>query len=393
MERSKLEPYAGREQASVKHHLLESYLKRLIMITAQGRYSRIAYVDAFAGPWQSTLNDLSDTSFARAVDVMESCRAELQRVFHRSVLFRALFVERNPASYVRLQNFAKQRSSAQIQITAINEDFAESAESVAAWIRDEEMAFVLVDPTGWKGVVFPATLAPLLRKPNVEMLINFMWNFIILAAGHPSQLQNLRNTFGDEYQAIVQDGGAKSGLLMPTYLSELRKAAGRTQSRSRLRAAYFPVEFPDKKRVYYYLTYVTHHHKGMIVFLEESERAFKYQDEVKFVLQQQRREVTSGMTDFFGDELARQDDHLKSRSMAEARSVWLKEIAKAGIERLIDEERIADMAEQGNCLISHLQSALRDLISSGILQNLDATRVRSKNVVNFKKGERIRRLV
>jgi hypothetical protein len=34
MDREKLAPYAGREQASVKHFLLESYLARLIMITA-----------------------------------------------------------------------------------------------------------------------------------------------------------------------------------------------------------------------------------------------------------------------------------------------------------------------------------------------------------------------
>ncbi|WP_116809525.1 three-Cys-motif partner protein TcmP [Steroidobacter cummioxidans] len=391
MDRSKLESYSGREQASVKHHLLESYFKRLIMITAQGRYNRIAYVDAFAGPWQSSRDDLSDTSFARAVEVMESCRAELERVFRRSVSFRALFVERNPTSYARLQTFAQQRSTTQLQITAINEDFAESAESVAAWIRDEEMAFVLVDPTGWKDVVFPATLAPLLRKPNVEMLINFMWNFISLAAGHANQLKNLQSTFGDEYQSIVKDG-AKSGLLMPTYLRRLRETAGRTNSRSRLRAAYFPVEFPNKKRVYYYLTYVTHHYKGMIVFLEESEKAFKYQDEVKFIVKQQRREVASGMTDIFGDDLGDQTDE-KFRPMTDARSLWLEALPKAGAELLVDEEKIANMAEKGNCLISSLQDALRDLISDRTMQNLSSAKLRPKNVVDFKKGETIRRFV
>ena len=391
MDRSKLESYSGREQASVKHHLLESYFKRLIMITAQGRYNRIAYVDAFAGPWQSSRDDLSDTSFARAVEVMESCRAELERVFHRSVSFRALFVERNPASYARLQAFAQQRSTTQLQITAINEDFSESAESVAAWIHDEEMAFVLIDPTGWKDVVFPATLAPLLRKPNVEMLINFMWNFISLAAGHANQLKNLQSTFGDQYLSIVKDG-AKSGLLMPTYLRRLRETAGRTNSRSRLRAAYFPVEFPDKKRVYYYLTYVTHHHKGMIVFLEESEKAFKYQDEVKFIVKQQRREVTSGMTDIFGDDLGDLAD-AKFRPTTDARSLWLEALPKAGAELLVDEEKIANMAEKGNCLISSLQAALRDLISDRTMQNLNSAKPRPKNVVDFKKGETIRRLV
>ena len=85
MDREKLEPYAGREQASVKHFLLEAYLERLIMITAQTRYERIAYVDAFAGPWKSAREDLTDTSFAKAIEVMQGCRAALAKQFHRYV--------------------------------------------------------------------------------------------------------------------------------------------------------------------------------------------------------------------------------------------------------------------------------------------------------------------
>jgi three-Cys-motif partner protein len=390
VDRSKLESYSGREQASVKHHLLESYLKRLIMITAQRRYDRIAYVDAFAGPWQSSRKDLGDTSFVRAVEVMESCRVELERVFGRSVSFRALFVEINPASYTLLQTFAQQRSTAHIEISAINADFAESSEAIAAWIRDDEMAFVLVDPTGWKGVVFPETLAPLLRKPNVEMLINFMWNFISLATGHASQLQNLVNTFGEEYQSIAK-GGANSGLLMPIYLRRLRETAGRMNSKYRLRAAYFPVEFPGKNRIYYYLTYVTHHHKGMIVFLEESEKAFRYQDAVRLIVRQQRREAASGMTDMFGDELG-DGANAQFHTTTVARSLWLEALPRAGSELRVDEKVIADMAEKGNCLISYLQAALRDLIVDGALQNLDSARLRPKNAVNFKRGETIRRL-
>lgn len=41
MDRNELIPYAGREQAWVKHFLLESYLARVIMITARSKYLRI----------------------------------------------------------------------------------------------------------------------------------------------------------------------------------------------------------------------------------------------------------------------------------------------------------------------------------------------------------------
>jgi three-Cys-motif partner protein len=392
MDREKLEPYAGREQASVKHFLLESYLERLIMITARKRYDRIAYVDAFAGPWKSAREDLTDTSFARAIEVMHGCKMTLAKQFGRSVSFRALFVEHDPERFVRLKRFADERSTAEVEIKAINEDFAESAESVARWIRGDELAFVLIDPTGWKDVISPTTLSPLLRKPNVEMLVNVMWNFINLATGHINQEQNLKNIFGEEFPALAAEGSVSEGAnWMHAYLDRLRNAAGNAGSESRLRTAWFPVEFPSKNRVFYYLTYVTHHVKGMIVFLEESERTLHYQRQVKFVVTQKRREADTGMADIFGDTLHAKENLASSYESA-ARSLWLKILPAAGSEAYVDESRIADMAETCGCLIPLLQSALRLLIEEGVLENIDAGRPRPKNVVSYEKGETIRRL-
>jgi three-Cys-motif partner protein len=394
MDRSKLEPYEGREQASVKHFLLKSYLERLIMITAQARFDRIAYVDAFAGPWKSARDDLSDTSFARAVDVMESCRREIANRFNRSVSFRALFVERNPDRYARLREFTDRKTTEEIQLEAVNEDFAESVSSVADWIRADEMAFVLIDPTGWKDIIAPTTLAPLLRRTNVEMLINVMWNFINLATGHPSQESNLRNVFGDEYERLLQAGsGGRGQAWMRAYLHRLRAASGNNKSGSRLRTAWFPVEFSAKDRVFYYLTYVTHHVKGMIVFLEESARAAKYQQEVKFVVRQKRRETATRIHDIFGDELgASENAGGWVTDDDDSRSLWLELLPTAGAEIRIVEEHIADMAEKCGCLISDLQAALRRLIADGLVLNVDARRARPTNAVDFKRGERLRRV-
>jgi hypothetical protein len=51
------------------------------------------------------------------------------------------------------------------------------------------------------------------------------------------------------------------------------------------------------------------------------------------------------------------------------------------------------MAEECGCLISRLQAALRRLIEEGVLKNMDARKARPKNVVNYEKGETIRRLL
>jgi len=390
MDREKLASYAGREQASVKHFLLESYLARLIMITAQARYNRIVYVDAFAGPWKSARGDLSDTSFAKAVEVMEGCRVEIARTFRRSVTFRALFVERDPERFAALKQFSAEKSNNQIEIKAINEDFSESAESVARWIRDDEIAFVLVDPTGWKDIIAPTTLVPLLRKRNVEMLINVMWNFINLASAHANQEQNLKSIFGDELESLRKPGTA-SEEWMRAYLRRLKTAAGDAGTASKLRTAWFPVEFPSQDRIFYYLTYVTHHVKGIIVFLEESERALDYQQKVKFVVKQQQREAESGITDFFGDDIQTVDKS-KGVAVAVAHNLWLSLFSEANCDVRVDEIRIADMAEECGCLISQLQEALKALLDSGVLKNIDAKRPRTKNHVNYRKGETIHRL-
>ena len=392
MDRETLSPYVAREQASVKHFLLESYLERLIMITARKFYSHIAYVDAFAGPWKSVKSDLSDTSFARAIEVMESCRSELERKFQRSVTFRALFIERDTARFAQLKHFADTRSTCQIQITAANEDFSDSTESVARWIKDDEMAFVLVDPTGWKDVISPKTLAPLLRKRNVELLINFMWNFINLASGHANQKENLRELFGDQLDRLLAEGSARSERdWMRAYLDQLKIAAEDLDSDSRLRAAWFPVEFPLQDRVFYFLAYITHHVKGIIVFLEETDRALQYQKEVKFVVKQQRREEESGITDLFGDDLSHQAISSSPRS-SEVREMWMTLLPDVGSEIQADESRVAEMAEKCGCLISTLQSELRTLIAEGILKNIDARGTRPRNAVNYRHGERIVRI-
>lgn len=254
------------------------------------------------------------------------------------------------------------------------------------------MAFVLIDPTGWKDVISPKTLAPLLRRRNVEMLVNVMWNFINLATGHTNQDKNLRDIFGSKLESLRNGGTGNDGHdWMVSYLEQLRIAADDSDSAARLRTAWFPVEFPSKDRIFYYLAYVTHHVKGIIVFLEESERTLYYQKEMKFVVKQQRREADTGISDIFGDAL-QVTGPSSTRPHPEVRHHWLKLLPTPGSQLYVDESIIAEMAEKCGCLIPHLQSELRRLIDEGVLKNMDARRPRTKNIVNYKAVELISRL-
>lgn len=66
--------YDGREQAWIKHQLLESYLEKLLLIIGmaarkQGKVE-ICYVDCFAGPWGDDSAQVEGTSIAISLRTM-----------------------------------------------------------------------------------------------------------------------------------------------------------------------------------------------------------------------------------------------------------------------------------------------------------------------------------
>lgn len=99
--RNDLARYGGREQAFVKHDLLTAYLERFMMILGQ-RVPSVLYVDCFAGPWESLSDDYSDTSFGRAIQIIQACQQKLKNDFGRSPEFRVLFIEKDAEAFAKL---------------------------------------------------------------------------------------------------------------------------------------------------------------------------------------------------------------------------------------------------------------------------------------------------
>jgi hypothetical protein len=159
----------------------------------------------------------------------------------------------------------------------------------------------------------------------------------------------------------------------------------------RLRTTWFPVEFPDRDRVFYYLAYATHHVRGILTFLEVSERGEKLQQQMKFALRQIEKETSTGIADLFGDDIELME---KSRINAEqtAREKWLSLLPHAGSELRVTEYLAADMAEELGCVLWPIQSALRKLIAEGVVLNVNARRARPKNAVDFRRHEILQRV-
>ena len=121
------DPYEEREQSAAKHQILERYLKAFTPIVGTW-VEEIVYIDCFAGPWNSQSPDLSDTSFYRAIKVLQDVRSR-----GRCKRVRALLVEKDPASYSRLRRYASTISG--IEVVAEPWDFASSVDNIAQFTR------------------------------------------------------------------------------------------------------------------------------------------------------------------------------------------------------------------------------------------------------------------
>lgn len=378
--------YENREQAWVKHWLLEKYLERLVLKVGT-RWKRFIYVDAFAGPWGSASDDLSDTSFSRSLAALKKCQDKI-RESGRILPIRAIFLEKNKASADRLIEYAADKSTEHLRVIAKHTDFLHEIAALEKEISDEDFAFVLVDPTGYKDVTTPKTLAPLLRKRGVEILINLMWDHINRFWNLPETEKSLDDIFGsDRDKRAQEEGGPSEQERCNLYTSRLRNTSA--NSGNRLWACAFPILNPRKDRTHYYLVYTTHSPIGLLTFDEVAEDTWQEQTDIRASLQLKNK-APEGQGSLFGSEVKglpveRPFDREKIRR------AWLDLVPELNATAVVDAAVMANLLEACSCLACDLQRVLGELIKSGVIQNLDAKKIRPKNAVHWQKKESIRR--
>lgn len=105
--------YEGREQAYVKHFVLEHYLQQLALKVGHFKPgTTLNYIDGFSGPWQQATQDLSDTPPHVALTELLEAKAELGRA-GKAFDVRGFFVERDPAAFERLEGLLRTFSLAE----------------------------------------------------------------------------------------------------------------------------------------------------------------------------------------------------------------------------------------------------------------------------------------
>jgi len=169
---SEADLYEGREQTLVKHLILGKYLEHFAHIIGF-RWNSITYVDCFSGPWNVRSDELTDSSFSIALQELRKAKETHHRLSGKSLSLRCFFLEKDPAAYARLKQFAKEIRDAEVETK--NNDLESSIDAIVNFVRGgghETFPFVFIDPTGWSGFAMQ-NIAPLLRFDPGEVVINF----------------------------------------------------------------------------------------------------------------------------------------------------------------------------------------------------------------------------
>ncbi len=372
--------YIGREQAYIKHTVLKTYLQRMFMIVGRGKEVVINYVDCFAGPWEEEDDKLSDTSIGISLEQMDACRKYLKEKFNREVKFRALFVEKTPESFEKLQLFLSGNPYPDIETRCLKGNYTEIINEIIGWCG-RYFTFFFVDPTGWRNVVGGVTMQKLLNFENAEFLINLMYDFINRFAELEKHSDDMIEIFGEKPIFENETPEQRQEHLLTLYRKNLNHYyQGRT--------AFVPIKKPGRERVHYYLVYLTRHSRGIDVFKTEAQNM----EIVQRVTQQKyklRKQVEkSGTEDMFGSDievLPEKEEYIDNKNLA--KQYLLSQFSKKPM--LIDIDKWAEFLEDSDLYPNDYQLAIKELVEEGLVENIDADiSRRTKHLIKSDKKER-----
>jgi len=271
--------YEGREQAFVKHYLLETYLERLFHITAK-RFDQIVYVDGYSGPWQSQGQSLEDTSFGIALSALRKAKA-FWGTQNKAVEVHAHLVEKSLSAYRVLETIKPKFPD--IKISTYNEDFRSQPKIIASQIPEGAFTFVLIDPKGWR--INLTEIAPLIRQKNCEVLFNFMFDFVNRAAsmGEAPTVTGINELipYGNWREELTPQNAARK---TPAERKKILISAF-SQSLAQVGEFKFVAETPVLKplhdRTLYSLIYATKKARGLEVFRDCQLKALTEQSPIR----------------------------------------------------------------------------------------------------------------
>jgi len=144
----------GREQAYVKHYLLQTYLPELAYRIGR-TWDSFAYIDGFAGPWKTHDPEHADSSFGVAIDALRRSQQGLRATHDQDLHITCVLVEKDKVAFAELERLAASETSPDFAVHALHGDFVKNIPAVDHLVKESgknPFKFVLLDPTGWADI-------------------------------------------------------------------------------------------------------------------------------------------------------------------------------------------------------------------------------------------------
>jgi three-Cys-motif partner protein len=282
--------------AYIKHCLLQEYLPRWAYKVGHG-WDSLVYVDGFAGPWETTDPNLTDTSFDVAIDALRDCKAGLSNR-GRSLTMSAILVERDPDTFSKLEAYALRKSPGAFHIHPLKGRFVDNITRIEQIVKREPrpFKFVLLDPKGWADIPIDR-LKTFLNSRSCEVLVNLMTKHIVRFLEAKDRESSYQNLFGRDGVLETLKGakpGEKMDAAVKEYCRSLKLLCGFSYVSSAI------VLEPDRRGIRYFLVYATNAVDGIDVFKSAEIKAARIQESVR----DEHRIRKSGQPDLqFGGDL------------------------------------------------------------------------------------------
>jgi three-Cys-motif partner protein len=296
-----LAAYKGREQAYVKHYLLEKYLTPLVYKVGS-KWDSVVYIDAFSGPWKTKTQDYADSSFAVAIDTLREARDGLKER-GRNLQMQCILVEENKQAFAALKQFAAKHTAPGFAVCALCGEFVDQILEIARLIdrrAPNPFKFVFLDPKGWADIPM-RKMQQFLKGRSGEVLINLMTRHIIRFLEEEDRAESYNNLFGrkevlDLLKSIPRENNERAEHAVREYCRSLKQLCGFKYVSSAVLLE------PDEESVKYYLVYATNDFHGIDVFKAAERAAARIQDEIRYTA----RHTPTEQTEMFLNDGSRQ---------------------------------------------------------------------------------------
>ena len=284
-----MENYHGREQSFIKHLFLTQYLKSLSFKIFQGRSRVFNFIDAFAGPWNTSASDYSDASFEQSLRTLASVREAIDPEFNLGLQIRLCLCEKRPNAIQALERYGQDRQGFAIRVFPGN--FEDNLDEIKRFCSNG-FTFTFIDPTGWN--IDSEPVFRFLRELKGEFLLNFMSEDINRHAGYHGVSQSFGRFLADPgwrdaFEALPSEWS--NGKRIRCLLIKNIKNAGATRFMPG-----FDIKRPTQERTKMTLLLGTNVPDGVRVFRDVQEKV--EQEEIRVRDEIRRR----GQISLFSDE-------------------------------------------------------------------------------------------